>query len=191
MLFKAIEFAVNAHKNQFRKGTKIPYIVHPLNVMKTILMYSDNQTVAIAGVLHDTLEDTDTTVEDIQKNFGSEVTNLVVKASEKAKIEKNLPKDWKSRKMLTLEELKNETDENFLFLSCADKLDNLNDILTDYSNQGDELWSRFNRGKELQIWYYQSLAEIFSSKKDIVGDNLRKVINLYLNQFEKFLKQTK
>ena len=191
MLFKAIEFAVNAHKNQFRKGTKIPYIVHPMNVMKTILMYSGNQTAAIAGVLHDTLEDTGTNAEEIEKEFGLEVASLVVKASEKAKIEKNFPKDWKSRKLSTIEELKTETDENFLILSCADKLDNLNDIMTDYENYGEVLWSKFNRGKKDQIWYYQSLAKIFASKKDFVSENLKKVINLYLNQFEKFLNELK
>ena len=79
---KAIVFATLAHEGQCRKGTNIPYIVHPMEVMQILTANGCNETVILAGILHDTLEDTQTTPEDILHIFGQEVLDLVLGESE-------------------------------------------------------------------------------------------------------------
>ena len=92
-IFDALQFATNAHSGQFRKGTKIPYIVHPVTVMQTLIEYGASDDAVMAGILHDTLEDTPTTVADLEQNFGKRITHLVIGASE---MDKSL--SWEERK---------------------------------------------------------------------------------------------
>jgi (p)ppGpp synthase/HD superfamily hydrolase len=158
-LFDAIEFATKAHRGQFRKGTNIPYIVHPLSVCRTLIEYGAKPSVATAGVLHDTVEDTNVTVAQIRKKFGSTIARLVEAASEP---DKSL--DWETRKKHTIRFLLQAPSKDILLLSCADKLDNIRAIRTDYDTMGEELWKRFNRPKEQQSWYYRELAETFMQR---------------------------
>ena len=82
MIFKAIEFSTKAHSGQCRKGTKIPYITHPLNVAKTLIQLECSEPVIVAGILHDTLEDTRVTFDELLEIFGKEIADLVNSASE-------------------------------------------------------------------------------------------------------------
>lgn len=156
-IFKAIEFAQSAHKGQYRKGTKLPYIIHPLGVMEILLRGNASEEVVIAGILHDTLEDTATTAEELEQNFGKRVKELVLAATEP---EHDAP--WETRKQHTIDFIKGIEDEDVLLLSCADKLHNLNSMIEDYARIGDELWHRFKRGKDAQKWYYEALAEAYT-----------------------------
>lgn len=156
-IFKAIEFAQLAHKGQYRKGTKLPYIIHPLGVMEILLRENASEEVVIAGILHDTLEDTSTTAEELEQNFGKRVKELVLAATEP---EHDAP--WETRKQHTIDFIKGIEDEDVLLLSCADKLHNLNSMIEDYARIGDELWHRFKRGKDAQKWYYEALAEAYT-----------------------------
>lgn len=158
-IFEAIDFAQHAHWGQFRKGTHIPYIIHPLEVMKILSQYTDDENIIIAGILHDTLEDTNITEHDILQHFGADVLSLVKSSTEPEK-----DKSWEERKQHTIEFLKQNDDKRVLLLSCADKLNNINSIINDYNQIGEELWKRFKRGKEQQKWYYSSLAEIYLNK---------------------------
>ena len=157
-IFQAMEFAQSAHRGQYRKGTKLPYIIHPLGVMEILLRENAPEEVVIAGILHDTLEDTATTAEELEQNFGKRVKELVLAATEP---EHDAP--WETRKQHTIEFIKNITDEEVLLLSCADKLHNLNSMIEDYARIGDELWHRFKRGKNEQKWYYEALAKAYTS----------------------------
>lgn len=159
-IFDAIDFAQKAHSGQFRKGTHIPYIIHPLEVMKILYQYTDDENILIAAILHDTLEDTEVTENDILQHFGSDVLALVKSATEPEK-----DKSWEERKQHTLEFLSQTNDQRVLLLTCADKLNNINSIINDYNQIGEELWQRFKRGKEQQKWYYSSLAQIYLSKE--------------------------
>ena len=94
---KAIEMAVQAHANQKRKGTDQPYIVHPLSVGMLLMKHGYPEHLVIAGLLHDTLEDTDLTEEEIRRVFGDPVAELVRGCSEP---DKSLP--WEERKKHTL-----------------------------------------------------------------------------------------
>jgi len=100
MIFKAIEFAAKAHAGQYRKGTRVPYLVHPLNVAKILIDSGCSDVVAVAGILHDTVEDTPITLDEIRKHFGQAVAELVAGASEPDKSD-----TWENRKKHTIEYL--------------------------------------------------------------------------------------
>jgi len=162
MIFRAIEFAARAHRDHYRKGTRIPYIVHPLNVTKILIEYGCAEEVVVAGILHDTTEDTPVTLGDIRKEFGDKVAVLVEAASEPDKSD-----TWEHRKSHTIEYLKT-APMDVLTLSCADKLDNVKSIIEDVEKDGEFVWDRFNRPKDDQEWYYRSLAGVLNSRE---GDN--------------------
>ena len=159
-IFKAIQYAVRAHSGQFRKGTRIPYIIHPLRVAEILIEYDCSEEVIIAGVLHDTIEDTIITVDDIMRSFGKKIAELVEKVSETDKTD-----TWETRKQHTIEYLK-DAPMAILLITCADKLDNLRSIRKDYARTGESIWSRFNRPKNYQQWYYRALADVFMSRID-------------------------
>jgi (p)ppGpp synthase/HD superfamily hydrolase len=159
----AVQFAMEAHKEEFRKGTTIPYIVHPLDVLSILLKNGAGEDLAIAGVLHDVTEDTDYTLQDIQTKFGDAVALLVEGASEPEELTKGVSneekrKTWKLRKSQKIEKMKHASRELRL-LTCADKLANIRDIISNYQSQGDALWSKFNASKEEESWYYHQIAE--------------------------------
>jgi (p)ppGpp synthase/HD superfamily hydrolase len=159
MIFPAVEFATKAHAGQYRKGTKIPYIIHPLSVAKILIEHDCSEGVVIAGILHDTVEDTSITIEDIRRTFGEKVASLVEGASEPDKSD-----TWENRKRHTIDYLKT-APLDILLVSLADKLDNIRAIREDCEKLGESVWSRFNRPKESQAWYYRNLAEVFSGRQ--------------------------
>ena len=152
MLNNAIAYAVEKHRNGLRKGTKMPYIVHPLEVMHNLMLMGADKNLMAAGVLHDTVEDTDATLEEIAAKFGDDVAALVSSHTEK---DKSL--SWKTRKEIALEHLKHANKREQM-LVLADKLSNMRAIARDYAELKEKLWDRFNRGKESQAWYYRSGA---------------------------------
>lgn len=158
---EAIEFASKAHAGQLRKGTSIPYVFHPLRVGELLLEANQPEDIVIAGILHDTLEDTDIKEEDIQNQFGQKVLILVRGCTEPEHDER----PWEMRKQHTVEHLKTASVE-VATIACADKLDNIRSIVKDYDSLGDKLWTRFNRPKEKQEWYYRSLADAFQGFAD-------------------------
>ena len=157
-LFDVIEFATQAHRGQFRKVTEIPYIVHPLRVGQLLIEYGCPEEVVLSGILHDVLEDTSVTEATIIEQFGSKVAQWVRGASEP---EKAIP--WEKRKEHTLEYLKTAPIE-VVWITCADKLDNIRSIQEDLHRIGEVVWQRFRRPKEKQRWYYQSLVEVLEPR---------------------------
>ena len=97
MIFKAIGFAVKAHSGQYRKGTKLPYIVHPLGVAKILIEYGCPEQLIVAGILHDAVEDTHVSLHEIKHLFGWDVADLVEAASEPDKSD-----TWENRKKHTI-----------------------------------------------------------------------------------------
>lgn len=156
---KAINFAAKAHRNQKRKGTDIPYITHPFAVGMYLQKANCSEEVIAAGILHDTLEDTETTYNGLKEVFGDHIANLVLAASEN---DKSLP--WEIRKQHTIEALKEASIEEVQVI-VADKLHNLKSIRTDLSENGDSIWQRFNRGKRDQHWYYASIVSALYNRK--------------------------
>lgn len=152
MIHKGIEFAVQAHGAQKRKGTDILYIVHPFETALLLSQAGADETVVCAGLLHDVLEDTDITYEQLKKQFGINIADLVQSRSE------DKSKTWEERKTSTINGIKNLTYDQKMLL-CADKLSNMRSIVSDYEQIGDKLWERFRRGKESQRWYYGAIIK--------------------------------
>ena len=176
---KAINFAIRKHMNepkkegdQYRKGGKIPYLVHPLGVMNVLLReQASNPEISdelvIAAILHDTVEDTKTSYDEIKEIFDEKVEELVKGASEPEDLKNNpdVKGTWKERKEHTINFLKTKADKNAKIISCADKYDNARAINKDLSLNQD-VWSRFNASKEDVIWYYESCLEAYQGIED-------------------------
>ena len=156
LINKAIEFAAEAHSGQMRKGTDIPYITHPLAAMEILKQLGCSGEVQAAGVLHDTLEDTSATAEQLTELFGERITGLVQGVSE------NKALSWEERKAHTVEELKTASPE-LCAVVFADKLANIRSMVSDYQVLGDGLWSRFNRGRDKQLQVYGMYRDFFGT----------------------------
>ena len=154
MVQKAIDFATKVHEGQYRKGTDRPYIVHPMEVGKIVSTMTQDEEIISAAILHDTIEDTGVTYEDLKQEFGTRVADLVAAESE------DKSKTWIERKGHTLEHLKTASQAEKI-LTMADKLSNIRSMARDYLLVGEELWQRFNmKDREKQAWYYTSMIDL-------------------------------
>lgn len=167
MVQKAVEFAKEAHADAFRKGTDIPYIMHPLAVMEIVSGITDDEEVRAAAVLHDTVEDTKVTRKDIEDTFGERVAKLVASESENKREGQPEKETWKIRKQETIDHL-DIADTDTKIICLGDKLANMRDIARDYKDIGDSLWERFNAPeddkkypgkKAIMGWYYRGVAD--------------------------------
>lgn len=176
-IFKAIRLVAEVHDGQFRKGSRLPYITHLMNVMKLLIEQGCDDEIVTAGILHDTLEDTSLKYEDIQKLFGSRVANLVEGASEVRDPAQsyNGKASWKTRKEHTIQFLLGEATHDQLLVACADKLDNITAIQADYRRLGNVLWERFNAGRQEQQWYYTAIAGALAQRANETGDPLMRL----------------
>lgn len=152
LLHDAIHFATEKHEGQCRKGTMIPYIVHPMETMQILHSMNAGVELMMAGVLHDTLEDTETTYDELELLFGKKVASWVQAHTE------DKEKTWEERKEKEIKDTV-EGDINLKALVLADKLANLRAIARDYTRVGDELWARFSKGKKKQAWYYSAIQD--------------------------------
>ena len=172
LLHKAIEFAAVKHRNQYRKGTDVPYIVHPMEVLQILTSMGCSIETQIAGVLHDTVEDTDTAIEDIETLFGSDVAELVKSDTE----DKSL--SWTERKEKALSELKTHS-RSARQLLLADKLSNIKSVYADLRVVGANVWSRFKGSPSQTEWYYREIIAELS--KDMQGENAFEELKTYVN----------
>lgn len=155
---KAIVFAVNAHCGAVRKGTDMPYIVHPIESCAIAASITCDKEIIAAAVLHDVVEDSEYTKEDLLKEFGERVANLVCSDTEDKMRDIPAEKSWKLRKQSTLNFLEKATREEQI-ICLADKLSNMRAIYRDYNCLGDKLWERFNqKNKNEHFWYYGGIA---------------------------------
>lgn len=149
---KAKEFAILAHKGQVRKSDKEkPMIIHPINVGLILEEYEFDDNVVASGYLHDVIEDTKYSEEDILKLFNEDITSLVVSASE---MDKTL--SWEERKQRTIDSIKN-LDLRHKAIICADKISNLEDLIILKEINGKLDFSNFNRNFDSQKWYYENI----------------------------------
>jgi (p)ppGpp synthase/HD superfamily hydrolase len=150
---RAIEFAALAHRHQVRKGTALPYVSHPYAVGMMLARLGCAEEVVVAGLLHDTVEDTQTTLAELQSLFGEQVARIVQGCTEP---DKSL--SWETRKTHTIAFLAT-ADEAVRLVALADKLHNVLSMQTARAQVGDKVWERFKRGRDQQSWYYHALLE--------------------------------
>jgi hypothetical protein len=154
---EALLFASRAHAGQMRKGTETPYITHLLAVAAIVGEHGGNEDEVAAALLHDAIEDTPTTREDIAKRFGEEVAKIVAGCSDADAIPKP---PWRERKEAFIRRIRHASPSVRL-VSAADKLHNARSILEDLRICGDVVFDRFRGGKEDTLWYYRTLAGVF------------------------------
>lgn len=164
---KAIVFAAQHHQHQLRKATRIPYMSHLLNACRTLAEHDCDDELLAAALLHDVVEDTPVTIQEVEAEFGARVAELVRGATELEKLEKQAiekESSWEQRKQHTIHFLEHEATTDQLLVSAADKLDNLRSIYLDKKKIGKKVWERFNASKDQNDWYYRELARIFKER---------------------------
>ena len=167
MIDQAIRFAAIAHKDMVRKGNGQPYIFHPLEVLNLVSMMTLDDEVLCAAVLHDTVEDTDATIEDIRAQFGERVAALVGYESEDKRGNVNKAATWKKRKQETIDTIRSLDDEGAKMVCLADKVSNLRSFHLGLLDKGEEFWNMFNMKDPLMhCWYYTELKDALISLKD-------------------------
>lgn len=157
---KAIQFAVEAHSGQVRKHGNSPYILHPLEAATIVATMSTDEELLAAMVLHDTVEDTDATPEQIEKLFGKRVAALVSSETENKRQDLPPEQTWYIRKQETLKNLQQTDDTDVKMLWLGDKLSNLRSFYRSWRVCGHELWKSFNQHDPgMHAWYYRSIGE--------------------------------
>lgn len=165
---KAFIYASQKHKGQKRKLGDLPYIVHPLEagiIASTIK--NDDVDLICAAVLHDTVEDTDATIEEIRELFGDKVANYVEGDTENKRKELPASATWQIRKEESLKHLKNSKDLNVKIIWLSDKLSNMRSMYENYMEFGDRIWDVFHqKDKEKHKWYYYRAIEYLDALRD-------------------------
>ena len=160
MLEEAIIYATIMYQGKVRKFKKVPYILHPMEVAQILSTMSDDQELIAAGMLHDVVEDTDGTMEEIRKRFGERVAFLVACESENDYPGEDRRDTWKRRKEESLKVLRNSDDIGVQMLWLADKLANIRSLAQIYGENGEKLWGMLNQSDPAEhCWYYRSVAE--------------------------------
>ncbi|OHR23226.1 HD domain-containing protein [Corynebacterium sp. HMSC034A01] len=177
-LIKAINTAAWAHRDHVRKGTDIPYVSHVVGVMHLVSQVTDDEDVLIAALFHDILEDVpeEYSPQRMAEEFGDRVVELVRGVTKDSSLS-----SWQDRSDAYLAHLR-EADDGSVLISAADKLHNLLSIHADLDTLGDELWGRFNSGKERQLWWYRSVADLVQER--LPGNPLGEELARQVEQLE-------
>ena len=156
ILTQAITFAAKAHNGQARKGTDLPYIVHPMETLSIAATMTDDIEILAAAALHDVVEDCGINPDDLRRVFGERIAKLVAFQSEKK--EANAQASWQKRKLRTVNRLR-IAEQDDLMITLADKLSNLRNMDRDLRAEGPQFWQRFNQtNPSMHHWYYASIA---------------------------------
>jgi len=155
---RALAIAVEAHKDQKRKGDGSPYIGHPVAVALMLASAGFTEQVIAAALTHDVLEDTDYPEEKLIEELGREVVEIV-KAVTKPE-DKSL--SWEDSKLKYIETVR-RGPEGAKAVCVADKIHNLGSLLTAYEEQGDAIWGKFNRGREVKLWFEKKVLEMLQA----------------------------
>lgn len=180
---QAVDYARHLHIER-RKGTEIPYMAHLLGVASLVMGEAGHAPVPVtedmilAAILHDTVEDHGGSVrlDDVRHNFGANVARIVEGLSDSLSEDSNHKEDWTMRKKHYVHRLAEEPDDVHL-ISAADKLHNARAILEDFRVIGDEIWKRFRRGRDQQLWYFEELLRVFRGRPaSRIVDELERVV---------------
>lgn len=185
LLDRAIIFAVKAHAGTERRGKGFPYIVHPMEAVEIVATITPDQELLAAAALHDTVEDTDATLEQIRAEFGDRVAALVASESEDKGCGVSKEESWHSRKQTAIERLTCASLDSKI-VALGDKLSNMRAIARDYAMQGDMLWNLFNvKDRKEHEWHYRGLADALSELKDTFAyKEFKQLVNQVFGEIE-------
>ena len=165
LLDRAIIFAVKAHAGTERRGKGFPYIVHPMEAVEIVATMTPDQELLAAAALHDVVEDTSYTADDILREFGPRIAALV--AAESDVVVEGPEKDsWRFRKQAAIDRLA-KASRDAKMVALGDKLSNMRAIARDYAVKGDELWKIFHAPHPSDHeWHYRGLADSMRELED-------------------------
>lgn len=166
LLDRAIIFAVRAHAGTERRGKGFPYIVHPMEAVEIVATMTPDQELLAAAALHDTVEDTEVTVDQLRAEFGDRIADLVAAESD-AFVEGVSDEDsWHARKQAAIDRLA-KAPHDAKMVALGDKLSNMRAIARDYAVQGDALWNLFHaKDPKDHEWHYRGLADSLRELQD-------------------------
>ena len=213
---KAAKFAIDAHSNSERRGKGFPYVIHAMEaaeivasitndqellaaaaaslclgikpeIMKECLDFDDADKLnGVAALLHDVIEDTDVTEEEIRAEFGDRIADLVTVESDPVYEGLSVYESWKMRKQYAIDRLSKQNREAKI-ISLGDKLSNMRAIARDFNKQGDELWKIFHApDPRLHEWHYRELAKALEELSDT--DAYQELIHLIDDTFSRAFK---
>jgi len=164
----ALKFAHKVHRSQPRKETTIPYVSHLLSVAGLVLESGGDEDLAIAGLLHDAVEDAEEISGEemsvlIRSEFGDRVADIVDGCSDAKSSPGGSKPPWRLRKEAYIKHLSSASDD-VLRVSIADKVHNARSIATDQDRFGEVVWDRFTSTSEESRWYYTSLRDIYKER---------------------------
>lgn len=166
VLDRAVIFAVKAHSGTERRGKGYPYIVHPLEAVEIVATMTNDQELLAAAALHDTVEDTHVTVEQIRSEFGDRVAGIVASESDEMPSGVSEEDSWHSRKQAAIDRLA-RASRDAKIVALGDKLSNMRAIARDYALQGDALWNIFHaKDPKDHEWHYRGLADSLRELED-------------------------
>jgi (p)ppGpp synthase/HD superfamily hydrolase len=172
---QAFEYTFELHALQMRKGTTVPYLTHLMSVAAMVLENGGDEDQAIAGLLHDAVEDQGglETLATIRGRFGDRVARIVEGCTDATTIPKP---PWRDRKEKYLAHLV-QADADVQLVSLVDKLHNARTLILDLQSVGPTVWTRFNGGKEGTVWYYRALADFYYGKNPLsVTNELNRIV---------------
>lgn len=167
LISEAIRFAVRAHDGMRRKGSDSAYILHPIEAAAIVGSMTEDPEIIAAALLHDVVEDTKITAEEIEAAFGARVKALVLSETEDKRAELPSEDTWLIRKQEAICKLQNTTDAAVKMLYVGDKLSNIRALERDLKRMGDAVWQQFHqKDPAMHRWYYTAIAEATKELKD-------------------------
>ena len=163
---RASIYAIKAHAGTERRGKGFPYIIHPMEAAEIVATMTADQELLAAAVLHDVVEDTDITVEELRAEFGDRIADLVASESDTFQEGLSEAESWHDRKLEGIERLRHAS-RDIKIVALGDKLSNMRAIARDYSLQGDAFWSLFHVSDPREhAWRYRALADALRELDD-------------------------
>jgi (p)ppGpp synthase/HD superfamily hydrolase len=162
---EALAYASAHHRKQFRKGSNVPYLSHLMSVSALVLEHGGTENQAIAGLLHDAVEDAAVgqgraVLQHIGETWDEQVAAMVEACSDSLNdtAEGKLP--WEDRKRAYVAALRdpNKKSDEAVLVTAADKTHNARCIADDLRRYGPDFWSTFNAGPKRLLWYYDEVA---------------------------------
>ncbi len=164
ILSAALVMAADKHAGQKRKGTKLPYFVHPVAVAALTASCNGSVEQVAAALLHDTVEDCGgpPVLDEIEARFGDVVARLVADCT----VLSEPGQDWRATKTMIIEKLAC-LDSLSLLVAACDKLENALSVYRDLLRVGGTLWNRFAGGERAARWYFRSLAQVLGRHEQL------------------------
>ncbi len=188
---QAIRAVTILHENQLRRGSiPLPYISHLFAVMTILRDYTTDEDILVAGLLHDTLEDTDYTLDELKEDFGGPIAEIVLSVTEPSEVN-GVKATWLQQKKVYLKQLK-KADKKALMVCAADKIHNYRSIVEEYHERHSDFLRDFGPNLQDRMETHQAISNTLNSKlKNDIVHEFNNTFTEYKNFLVNVQKSTK